>query len=142
MEKETRKRFWKKVQITPTCWLWKAATNGRYGVFTVNRIAKHPHRLVWQMVHGDIPKNLYVCHKCDNKLCVRPSHLFLGTAKDNSLDAALKGRHKSKLKPQQVREIRALWQTGVSAINIAARFGVNNRRVYGIIKGEDWKHVT
>lgn len=52
------------------------------------------HRYTWTITYGPIPAGLYVCHKCDNPPCLRPSHLFLGTARDNILDCIRKGRHK------------------------------------------------
>lgn len=61
-----------------------------------------PHRRAYKLFVGQIPKGLHVCHKCDNPKCVRPSHLFLGTRKDNMQDCSKKGRHKSVRKPESV----------------------------------------
>ena len=95
-------RFWRLVNKTNGCWFWTSTMNGRgYGLF-------HPdgtylgrkkygsvmaHRWAWSEQHGKIPKGKLVCHQCDEKLCVRPSHLFLATPKQNSLDMMKKGRH-------------------------------------------------
>ena len=86
-------RFWSKVNKTDTCWLWTASsrTDG-YGVIGIEGKTKSAHRVSWQLTYGDIPDGLYVCHHCDNKLCVNPNHLFLGTAKDNTQDMIQKGR--------------------------------------------------
>ena len=83
------------------CWLWIAAynTNG-YGYFRtgsmVNRTRRNEqaHRVSYKLYKGDIPQGLHVCHKCDNKSCVNPEHLFLGTVKDNMQDCVRKNRQK------------------------------------------------
>lgn len=87
-------RFWAKVQKTETCWLWTAgATTKGYGYFCPTRPNKvYAHRYSWELVNGAIPTGLLVCHTCDNPPCVNPSHLFLGTVRDNAIDMSLKGR--------------------------------------------------
>jgi hypothetical protein len=94
-------RFFAKVQITEGCWLWRGAQKGRhyvtrtgYGHFALNgRKQVAAHRWSWIHFHGPIPAGLFVCHTCDNPVCVNPAHLFLGTVKDNALDMVAKGRH-------------------------------------------------
>lgn len=92
-------RFWKKVQKTDWCWIWTASffTNG-YGQFRHGsrtdgtRKLDHAHRMAYRLEVGQIPEGMLVCHKCDNKKCVNPDHLFLGTSKDNTQDMIKKGR--------------------------------------------------
>lgn len=78
------------------CWIWDAAKdiNG-YGVFSsfLNEKGSKSHRYSWELFNNKkIPAGLIVCHKCDNPICVNPSHLFIGTHKDNHDDMVKKGR--------------------------------------------------
>ena len=85
--------FWAKVRKTIGCWEWCGSRKGRYGNLTVKRKNVLAHRFAWEITFGPIPRGLFVCHHCDNKKCVRPDHLFLGTHNDNMHDMVIKGRH-------------------------------------------------
>lgn len=95
--KTTLERFMSKVEVSDGCWLWKGGASGRYGSFWYQGRVHHAHRASWALAHGDElpPDDIVVCHACDVPLCVRPSHLFLGTQLDNMQDAARKGRSAS-----------------------------------------------
>jgi HNH endonuclease len=95
MFEHTESLFWPKVKKTRGCWLWTAATKGRgYGHFWDGEKNVSAHRFSWILHHGEIPAGMMVCHTCDTPACVRPSHLFLASNRENVLDSVRKGRWK------------------------------------------------
>ncbi len=81
--------LWQRVAYQPDCWEWIGArTSAGYGLMD----GRYVHRLAWELTRGPIPKGVLVLHHCDNRVCVRPSHLFLGSYLDNVRDMIAKGR--------------------------------------------------
>lgn len=84
--------FWSKVNRTLGCWLWTRARVCGYGSVRINKRDRRAHRVAWELTYGAIPNGLWVLHRCDVPLCVRPSHLFLGDHAANMADMVAKGR--------------------------------------------------
>lgn len=141
-------RFWAQVNRTDAegCWNYLGYLNGRgYGQLAVDGRRYGAHRFAWLFSRGEIPAGVNVCHSCDNARCVNPSHLFLGTQKENMHDAVRKGRKRAwglqKLDAEQVREIRRLVATGRYQKDVAAQFGIARNTVSGIVNGKSWAHL-
>ena len=141
-------RFWAKVRKGEGCWEWQGGIGKHwYGQFDF-RFACRAHRAAWILTYGNIPNDLQVLHRCDNKRCVRPSHLFLGTQKDNVVDCVNKGRisrgelrPQHKLKTEDIRKIRKLREQGLIYREIAERFGIHFSYVCAIVQRRAWRHV-
>jgi len=158
-------RFWSYVIKQDTgCWEWTGSTiSGKYGKLKVKGKRIGTHRFSYQLHFGEIPRGIFVCHHCDNMRCVNPSHLFIGTAKDNNRDASMKGRTavgerngmythpesrawgvtptNAKLTRQHVDAIRSLYATGnVRYIDLSRQFGVSFQQIGRIIKGKHWTY--
>lgn len=143
--------FWSRVDKSggpDACWIWQGAVTSKwgYGCFALSRgVTRGAHRMAWTYTNGD-PGQLCVLHKCDNRVCVNPAHLFLGTKKENTADAIAKGRNsrgemlRNKLTGDQIPAIRAL--RGVKTQReIAAMYGVEQSTIAGVHRGHTWKHI-
>jgi len=92
-------RFFDKVSYSDDCWEWTGGVSGSgYGVFSLKGKARSSHRVSYDFFYEEDCEGMNVCHDCDNKLCINPFHLFLGTAKDNIQDMVSKNRHRSQIK--------------------------------------------
>lgn len=136
--------------IDSKCWEWEGHIhNSGYGRITHNRKTQYAHRFYWELINGDIPTGLDVCHTCDNKLCVNPDHLFLGSRKANMVDAMIKGRmqrgedrYNSVLSESMVRLARERYAKGEQITRIAASMGVGKTTLGCAIRKKTWRHLA
>lgn len=144
--------FWNKVdkKSDDECWEWLGTKpGGAYGAITIERVSYKAHRVSWVLHNGEIPEGLLVCHTCDNPGCVNPTHLFLGTQKDNLEDMDKKGRRKyynnethplCKLTDEEVREIRKLYEdTTMTHEDLGIKFGVTRSYIHEVLAGKKRK---
>ena len=142
-------RFWEKVNIKGfnECWEWMAGRHwDGYGGFWISGKSFKAHRVSWMLQFGKIPKNKFVLHTCDNKSCVNPKHLWLGTHRDNMDDMVRKNRQakgkdnkSTKLTMVQVREIRNRYiPYKCSGRKLAREYGVAPSRIWNIVNRRSW----
>lgn len=156
MKKSLEDRFWSHVDKSSNCWMWLAGLTGNgYGSFNVKGKTQRAHRVIYELKYGSISERMCVCHTCDNRLCVRPSHLFLGTQKDNVRDASVKGRlagrvagvsmnkgetnGRAKLTEEDVLAIR---KDTRSLIEIAEGYNICKQTVLNVKSRKRWKHLS
>jgi hypothetical protein len=152
-------RFWSKVDKRGIndCWEWQAYTHKfGYGIINDNKKIKKAHRVSWELHNGDT-QGLYVLHKCDNRKCVNPNHLFLGTQLDNIDDMVTKNRHakgkdhsnkflgeknhQSKLTEKDIIEIKESLRNGIRGDLLASKFNVSAAHISNIKNGKYWGHI-
>lgn len=136
-------RFWENVQKTNSCWLWTGTVNNcGYGITSHRYKRWLAHRLSYQLEYGEIPDGAHICHHCDNRLCVRPDHLFAGTNADNVADMVAKERNDSKLSPGDVRDIRQRHNNQeATRRELASEYKVSISTIHAIFSGQNWSHV-
>lgn len=160
IKRDTEKLFWSRVNKDGSipahcpelgkCWEWtKSCTKQGYGRASYHGKGVRSHRLSWELTYGEIPYDLFVLHKCDNRKCCNPKHLFLGTPLDNVRDMMEKGRNallmgrlngNSKLTNEQVDYIIKRYATGgVTQEQLAQEIGVSDSHISNIVNGKVWK---
>ncbi len=141
-------RFHSSYEKTDSCWNWTQRTLFGYGYFSFRGKSVRAHRFSWELVNGPIPGDLCVCHSCDNRRCVNPSHLWLGTRNDNIQDCKNKhrlnrARHEAhsqaKLSMEKAGQIRLLYSGGgMTQASLAKMFSVGGTAIERIIKNKTW----
>jgi hypothetical protein len=146
------------------CWVWTGST-GRTGYGYIGYEGKviRAHRASYQFFRGAVPEGMSVCHRCDVRCCVNPAHLFIATHQENMRDLARKGRANNRaaiqarlisqnapkgskhgmalMTEEKVLELRALRASGVPVKELGPRFGISWQQAYGIVCGNNWKHL-
>jgi hypothetical protein len=152
-------RFWRYASPCPNtgCWWWAGTVQEKRpghsdirGVLNIDYRPVRASRVAFELYNGPITDGLFVCHTCDNSLCVNPDHLFLGTNGDNMRDCVAKGRLRphagarrsaelqAKLNVDDVRAIRASIEPSPA---LALRYGVTGTLIRRVRSGKAWKHV-
>jgi len=148
--KDGRKRgfvmdqFMAKVHFEPNsgCWLWEGSEGDPYGRMMVSGLSAKAHQLSYCLHKGPLVSGLDICHKCDTPGCVNPNHLFLGTRRENGIDAARKGRCRAQvLRVGDVKNIRAAIAIGIPQRQLAETYGVTDATICDLKMGRTWAHV-
>lgn len=151
-------RFWTKVDKShPSgCWVWTANRNNKgYGLFRPGGTLpkRLVHRLSYEAFKGAIPRGGLILHSCDNRICVNPDHLQVGTFSDNVADMDARGRrvanpargekHRlSKVSDDTVLSLRREYVAGASVVSLAARYGILVNSVSEYVGGRSWTHLN
>lgn len=131
------------------CWVWTAGTIEGYGWFGGPDGNVRAHAFGLRLTGVTIPKGSLVCHRCNNRLCVRPSHLYVGDHKSNKDDSMRACTHvhgdrhpRARLTSKKVLAIRrGYWRPEETVCTLAIKHGVSTRTISAILRGDSWSHV-
>lgn len=159
MSYELKQRLLSNIQKTESgCWDWTKSFRNGYGVLSLSGKNHSAHRLSYQVFKGNIPEGMLICHSCDNKKCINPDHLFIGSYSDNTKDAVLKGiivvpkgkefetghlPKNSTLDKEKAQELKqfTLANPDMKCPEIAKMFEVKNQLVRDIRAGRTYINV-
>jgi len=147
LSEKDRKRFWSRVfkQSGDRCWVWLGCTYGwGYGHIKIGGKARPVHIVSYEDLFGSIPQGALVLHTCDNPLCVRPDHLFLGTHAINMADRDAKNRNAKGIMigNSEVIEMRFLRTMGWTIRRLAKRYSISHTQANAIVRRLQWKHLS
>lgn len=125
------------------CWAWIGCKDGTgYPMMFLDGASRRAHIVSYELARGPTA-GMCVCHRCDNRECTRPDHLFLGTKGDNNRDRARKGRSGNvRLGAAAARDVLARIAAGETQAAVAARYGVTHSAIQRVINGQSWAHAT
>jgi hypothetical protein len=140
MSCSAEERFWSRVDKTESCWLWTGTkTSDGFATFWYNNKSYTIAQVAWQMAYGPIPKGMRVHASCGNRLCVNPSHLFLGPGKGGSKPG--EKCHLALLTDKQVLEARRLFTEGTTAHVLGEKYGVHYTTIKYALLRKTWRHL-
>ena len=142
-------RLAKKAKLAKSgCIEWTASlsTSGGYGQISIDGRPRRAHRVAYELAHGQIPRDMQICHRCDNPKCINVKHLFLGSNTDNIKDMLNKGRnshgdshYRAKLTRKKVMQMRHRRSNGETYRRLADTFSVSLSATYNAINGKTWR---
>ncbi len=119
------------------CHEWQGARNYKgYGLLNLAGVTDKAHRVAYQVKHGEMPARAHVLHRCDNRACVNPEHLMLGSNSDNIADKVAKDRAGKKLTANTAMEIKGMIGKGMTQKEIGRLYGVNQSIVSRLGSGQ------
>lgn len=145
-------RYLKYVIKKDGCWGWRGSKSGGYGFIKIDGRYTSAHRFSWELCYGKIPEGdgyhgTCVLHKCDNRECSNPDHLFLGSHMDNMQDMMDKGRRREKekwgvkLTSEDVKEIKKNLSQKTNQAALARKYGVDKSVITRIKQNKIWVHI-
>ena len=132
-----------KLKLVGDCLVWSGCTRNGYPLIRTEGKTVTINRYIWEKVHDiKLPREVLLCHTCDNRSCVNPDHLFLGSNVDNFRDSVNKGKwYASKLTKLQVKDILYRYYTdrSVTTTKISKELSMNASTIADLVKGRSYK---